>query len=68
MLARELPLGMMPAATDGSFWAQAGKPCVPAFGPGLLPLAHRPNEWVRVPEIVEASRIFALTALRYLRS
>ena len=68
VLARELPLGTMPAATDGSYWAGAGKPCVPAFGPGLLPLAHRPNESVSVPEIVEASRIFALTALRYLRS
>ncbi len=68
VLDREVPLGTMPAATDGSYWALAGIPCIPAFGPGLLSLAHGPNEYVEIEEVVQASRIYALTALRYLDS
>jgi acetylornithine deacetylase len=66
VLGREVPRGLMPAFTDGTNWSQAGMPSIPAFGPGLLPLAHRPNEYVTVAEIGEAARIYALTALRYL--
>lgn len=68
VLGRNVPRGVMPAFTDGTHWALAGVACVPAFGPGLLPLAHAPNEYVSVREIVEAARIYALTALRYLAS
>jgi acetylornithine deacetylase/succinyl-diaminopimelate desuccinylase-like protein len=66
VLGRELPAGIMPAFTDGTNWSLAGIACIPALGPGLLPLAHRPDEYVTVREIVEAARIYALTALRYL--
>ena len=66
VLGREVPLGVMPAFTDGTNWSLAGMPSIPAFGPGMLPLAHRPNEYVEVREIVEAARIYALTALRFL--
>ena len=66
VLEREVPRGVMPAFTDGTNWSQAGMPSIPAFGPGLLPLAHRPNEYVTVAEIGEAARIYALTALRFL--
>ena len=66
VLGREVPLGVMPGFTDGTNWSLAGMPSIPAFGPGMLPLAHRPNEYVEVREIVEAARIYALTALRFL--
>jgi len=66
VLGREVPPGVMPAFTDGTHWSLAGIPCIPALGPGLLTLAHRPNEWVAVPEILEAARIYALLVLRYL--
>jgi acetylornithine deacetylase len=66
VLGRHVPRGVMPAFTDGSNWSQIGIPSIPAFGPGRLPLAHRPNEYVTVAEIVEAARIYALTALRFL--
>jgi acetylornithine deacetylase len=68
VLGRELPHGVMPAFTDGTNWSQAGIPSISALGPGLLPLAHRPNEYVTVAEILEAARIYTLTALRYLSS
>ena len=66
VLGRGVPLGTMPAFTDGSHWAEAGIPCIPAFGPGSLLVAHRPNESIAVEDIVLASRIYALTALRFL--
>jgi acetylornithine deacetylase/succinyl-diaminopimelate desuccinylase-like protein len=66
VLGREVPLGTMPAFTDGSNWHLAGMECIPAFGPGSLLAAHRPNEFVTVDEVVAAARIYALTAVRYL--
>jgi len=66
VLGREVPLGTMPAFTDGSHWNHAGMACIPAFGPGSLLQAHQPNEFVVVEDVIMAARIYALTALRYL--
>jgi succinyl-diaminopimelate desuccinylase len=66
VLGRDVPLATMPAFTDGTHWHLAGRACIPALGPGSLLLAHRPNEYVSVDEVIEAARIYALTALRYL--
>ena len=66
VLGRDVPLGTMPAFTDGTNWHVAGMECIPALGPGSLLAAHRPNEFVAVDEVVAAARIYALTALRYL--
>jgi acetylornithine deacetylase len=56
----------MPAFTDGTHWSAAGIATVPAFGPGVLSRAHRPNEFIEIAGIVEAARIYALTVLGYL--
>jgi acetylornithine deacetylase len=66
VLGRDVPLGTMPAFTDGTHWHLAGSACIPAFGPGTLLVAHRPNEHIEVAEVVAAARIYALTAIRYL--
>jgi len=67
VLGRRLPHVAFPAYTD-AYWfhSYAGIPTIPAFGPGLLPLAHCPDEWVSLDAIVQASQIYALAALKYL--
>jgi acetylornithine deacetylase/succinyl-diaminopimelate desuccinylase-like protein len=59
--------GIFPAWTDSlSFQGLGGIPTVPAFGPGLLGAAHKPNEYVPLDSILAASKIYALCALRFL--
>ena len=64
-------LGLDPApmgynmATDGRHFAAAGIPTV-IYGPGDFSLAHVPNEWVGVDEVMEATRAYALTAYNLL--
>lgn len=59
-------LGAFPGGTDGAVFSRAGMPSIPAFGPGRLPLAHRPNEWISTEALPEAAKIYALTAFHYL--
>lgn len=58
-------IGAYPALTDSTYFSQAGIATIPAFGPGLLPLAHGANEYVPIQSILEAAQIFALTALNF---
>jgi acetylornithine deacetylase/succinyl-diaminopimelate desuccinylase-like protein len=69
VLGHKLPLGGFPAFTD-AYWfhTYAGIPTIPAFGPGLLPLAHGPNEYASTEAIIQSSKIYALAALEYLDS
>jgi len=60
------PIGCFPGATDAPWFDAVGIPTVPAFGPGLLPLAHSPNECVEIASIFACARIYALAALEYL--
>ncbi|MBW3632343.1 MAG: M20 family metallopeptidase [Chloroflexi bacterium] len=68
VLGRRLPFGVFPAYTDGHQFARRGVTTVPAFGPGLLTLAHGPNEWVSVEGIMQATQFYALATLAYLGS
>ncbi|MBA2248476.1 MAG: M20 family metallopeptidase [Chloroflexia bacterium] len=52
-------------ATDGRYFARQGVPTI-IFGPGDPGLAHVPDEWVGIDELVQATRAYALTALRLL--
>jgi acetylornithine deacetylase/succinyl-diaminopimelate desuccinylase family protein len=60
-------LDAFPGATDAPhFQLIAGVPTVAAFGPGLLPRAHSPNENMAADGVWKAAKIYALAALRYL--
>ncbi len=62
------PSGIYPAATDApKFQLGAGIPTVPAFGAGMISLAHGPNEWVGAGSIVQACKIYALAGYEILK-
>ncbi len=52
-------------ASDGRFFAAAGYPTI-IYGPGDPRLAHVPDEWVGVEEVLEATRAYALAGLALL--
>ncbi len=67
VLGEALPFGAYPAYTDAyHFHARQGIPCVAGFGPGMLTLAHGPNESVSVDGIIKAAKIYAIAASEYL--
>lgn len=66
VLGEALPLRAFPGGSDAwAFQGIAGIPVIAAFGPGLLPLAHRANEWVSIQSLIQASHLYALTALAF---
>lgn len=68
VLGRRPPFTYFPGGTDAKdFQGYAGIPTLPAFGPGLLPPCHGPNEFVHLGALVQAAHIYALTALAYTR-
>jgi acetylornithine deacetylase/succinyl-diaminopimelate desuccinylase family protein len=67
VFGREPKIGGFPGAVDARFMINKGHfPAVPAFGPGLLHLAHGPDERVPVEDIIRATKIYAIAALGYL--
>ena len=63
---REPVYNGVPGATDGTFLrAWKGIPCL-VNGPGPRHLPHQADEYVEIEELVEAARIYTLTAYRYL--
>ncbi len=60
-------LDAFPGATDAPYFQlTAGVPTVAAFGPGMLPRAHSPNEYMDADGAALSARIYALAALDYL--
>jgi acetylornithine deacetylase/succinyl-diaminopimelate desuccinylase family protein len=54
-------------ASDGRFFGARGVPTI-VLGPGVAEGTHVPDESVSLAQVVEAAKIHALTALRFLAS
>jgi len=63
---REPVYNGVPGATDGTFLsAWKGIPCL-VNGPGPRHIPHQADEYVEVGQLLEAARVYALTAFRFL--
>ena len=38
-----------------------------AYGPGILDLAHQPDEYVGIAELVDSAKVMALAALQLMQ-
>ena len=64
---KEPVYGGVPGATNGTFlWAKKNIPIV-TMGAGDRQVPHQVDEWVDLDQLVETAKIYALTALHYLR-
>ena len=60
-------LDAFPGATDAPYFQLTAEiPTVAAFGPGMLPRAHSPNEYMDADGAALSASIYALAALHYL--
>jgi succinyl-diaminopimelate desuccinylase len=57
---------MCPGLLEIRFYAARGIPAY-AYGPGLLSVAHGPNEYVDLRRVVDTAAIYALTAMEVLK-
>ncbi|MCG6197397.1 M20 family peptidase, partial [Anoxybacillus sp. LAT_38] len=55
----------VPGATDGTFLHKAGIPIL-TTGAGDRHIPHHADEYVEIAQLVEATQLFALSALTYL--
>ena len=63
---REPEFGGVPGSTDGTILAtQAGIPIV-TCGPGNTFVPHQVDEYVDIDQILEATRLYVVAAMRYL--
>jgi len=56
---------MCPGLLETRFYAAQGIPAY-AYGPGLLSVAHGPNEYVDLRKVIETAAIYALAAIKTL--
>lgn len=62
----EPAFGGVPGATDGTIlWRDSGIPNV-VYGPGPKWIAHQPDEYVEVDDVVRKTRVYAEAALVFL--
>lgn len=61
-----LPLAAYPGGTDASaFVLRGGVPTIASLGPGLLSVAHGPNEYVPIADLYTAVDLYTALARRY---
>jgi succinyl-diaminopimelate desuccinylase len=64
VLGREPRYIASPGTYDQKHIVRTGQlqDCI-AYGPGILDLAHQPDEYVGIPELVDSAKVMALAAL-----
>jgi succinyl-diaminopimelate desuccinylase len=69
ILGREAQIVCSPGTYDQKHVDRIGKlkDCI-AYGPGVLDLAHQPDEWVGIRDMVDAAKVMALSTLELLKS
>ena len=68
VLGREAAIVASPGTYDQKHVARiAGVEHCVAYGPGVLELAHQPDEWCSIEDLVNATRVLALTLLDLAR-
>jgi len=67
VLGREPAIVCSPGTYDQKHVDRIGrlKDCI-AYGPGVLELAHKPDEWVGIDDMVNAAKVMALACLELL--
>lgn len=67
VLGKTPPLFASPGTYDQKHVTRIGhvRDCI-AYGPGILDLAHQPDEYVVVEDLVNSAKVMALTAMRLL--
>lgn len=65
VLGAEPPLGIFPGGTDAPWFAAAGLPTLPSFGPGILTWCHGPNERVSIEAVHQAAKVYARTIVDF---
>jgi succinyl-diaminopimelate desuccinylase len=58
---------LCPGLLEIRFYAARGIPAY-AYGPGLLSVAHGPNEYIDIRKMIDCAAIYALTAMDLLKS
>jgi len=67
VLGRDATLVASPGTYDHKHVARiAGLPHCVAYGPGVLEVAHQPDEWCAVDDLVAATKVLAVAALDLL--
>lgn len=69
VLGVEPQLIASPGTYDQKHIARSGnlRDCI-AYGPGVLDLAHQPDEWVGIDDLVHSAQVMALAALELLHA
>jgi succinyl-diaminopimelate desuccinylase len=64
VLGREAQIVASPGTYDQKHVARiAGVPDCVAYGPGVLEMAHQPDEWCGIDDLLNATKVLALTTL-----
>ncbi len=67
ILGRDAQIVCSPGTYDQKHVDRIGrlKDCI-AYGPGVLDLAHQPDEWVGIQDMVDAAKVMAVSAMSLL--